>query len=53
MAKCTPYYTTADTDNDQCYHNNDACPSGQNIKPENKAFGTDGRPLCQTCASMN
>lgn len=29
MAKCGAYYTTADIDNDRCYHNDDECPSGK------------------------
>lgn len=53
MSKCSPYYTKADTDNDQCYHDNDECPSGSKIKNENKVYGTGGRPLCKSCEKMN
>lgn len=52
MSKCTAYYTTADEDNDKCYHNDDNCLTGKQIKVENKAFGTGNRKLCKNCENM-
>lgn len=54
MAKCDPFYTTEDKDDDKCYHNNDICPSGKKIKKENKAYGIKGgRTLCEHCKIIN
>lgn len=53
MAKCDPFYTTEDKDNDRCYHNNDKCTSGKKIKKENKASGINGRTLCENCKNIN
>ena len=53
MSKCNAFYTTEDTDTDTCYHDNDECASGQNIKIENKGFGTDGRKLCANCKNID
>jgi hypothetical protein len=34
------------------YHNDNTCADGKRIKPENKAEGTAGRPLCKECARI-
>ena len=52
MAKCNSFYTKEDKDNDKCYHNNDECAAGKNIKKENKEPGTGGRKLCGICEKM-
>jgi hypothetical protein len=31
------------------FHNDDDCPAGKRIKPENKEYGQDGRELCEDC----
>lgn len=31
------------------HHNNNACPSGKQIKPEHRLAGTGGKPLCERC----
>jgi hypothetical protein len=49
-----PYYTSAtDPGTDGgVYHDQEACPSGQRIKPEHRVSGTDGRSLCKDCQGM-
>jgi hypothetical protein len=32
------------------YHNDNTCPDGKRIKPEQRKPGTAGRPLCKVCA---
>jgi hypothetical protein len=49
-----PYYTSATDPSSEggVYHDREACPAGQRIKPEHRASGTDGRSLCKDCQSM-
>jgi hypothetical protein len=49
-----PYYTSATDPNSEggVYHDREACPAGQRIKPEHRVSGTDGRSLCKDCQSM-
>ena len=48
MAKVPEYHTT-EPETPEVYHDDDDCPRGQSIKPENLALGTDGRDLCSWC----
>lgn len=53
MSFCSPYYTSADEDNDKCYHNDNECPAGKKILKKNKKYGTNNRPLCKLCKEMH
>lgn len=35
------------------HHNNTECTEGNNIEPENRRRGTDGKPLCEHCKRLN
>jgi hypothetical protein len=35
------------------YHNNNKCTERNSIVPVNVRNGTDGRPLCKRCDSLN
>lgn len=48
MAKVNPYYSTTN-ETPKVYHDDNACPYGKQIKPENRASGTDGRQKCDWC----
>ena len=48
MAKVTPYYTS-EPETPEVYHDDDACPHGQRIKPEHLRYGTGARDLCSWC----
>jgi hypothetical protein len=47
--KVSPFHTSEPEDPER-YHDNSACPYGQNIKPEHKVSGTGGRKKCSWCA---
>lgn len=34
------------------YHNETACPEGNNIERENRRNGTGGKPLCNRCRNL-
>jgi hypothetical protein len=55
MAKVSPYHTTTEeyppTHRD-VHHNNDACPTGKQIKAVHKKQGTNSKPLCKDCAKL-
>jgi hypothetical protein len=34
------------------HHNNDRCTEGNNVEPENRRDGTDGKPLCSHCQRL-
>ncbi|MGX5679973.1 hypothetical protein [Schumannella luteola] len=51
MAKVSAYYSTNPSDPD-VYHDQDNCPSGQQIPSYNRASGTNGYPKCKHCADM-
>lgn len=46
--KVSPYHSIT-PEEPEVYHDDNNCPYGKNIKPENKRSGTDGRPKCQWC----
>ncbi len=55
MATTSPYHTTSlhyTSEERNVYHNDDACPAGKRIKPEHRASGTAGRPLCKDCIRL-
>lgn len=55
MAKVSPYHTTHlhySSEERNVYHNDNACPAGRRIKPEHRASGTAGRPLCKDCQNV-
>lgn len=49
--KTNPYYSINPTDPD-VHHDHTNCPSGQQIPPHNKRYGTNGDPRCKSCVSM-
>ena len=51
MSKVYPYYSVS-ADDPKVYHDHDDCPSGKQIKEENKRYGTDDRDRCDHCKSM-
>lgn len=50
--KVNPYHTIIPEYGGErdVYHDDNACPDGTRIKPEHRASGKDGRPLCKECA---
>jgi hypothetical protein len=46
-----PYHSTNPTDPD-VYHVFSDCPNGQQIPPENHAWGTNDWGLCGSCRNM-
>jgi hypothetical protein len=46
-----PYHSTNPTDPD-VHHLYSDCATGQRIPAENRAEGTNGRPLCDECRQM-
>jgi hypothetical protein len=55
MTKGAAYYSTSPEDMQRqryVYHDHDNCPDGLRIKPENKQWGTDGRPRCDVCIQL-
>jgi len=51
MAKVAPYHSTSPEDA-ETFHDDDECPVGRRIEPENLAYATGrGRDLCDWCAS--
>ena len=54
MAKVSPYHTRTEEKPEQrdVYHNDNQCPDGRHIKPDNRAAGTAGRPLCDECKKL-
>jgi hypothetical protein len=47
-----PYYSIEPTDPD-VYHDYSDCPNGQQIKPENKRWGTNNWPRCGSCERLD
>ncbi|HYN52733.1 MAG TPA: hypothetical protein VES62_17560 [Thermoleophilaceae bacterium] len=52
MAQVSPWYSVKETD-DHFYHDNTDCTEGNNIEPENRREGTDGRPKCSWCVELD
>ena len=52
MPKTSPWYSVKRTDR-QVYHDNTECTEGNNIEPENRREGTDGRPKCDHCKRLD
>ena len=52
MAKVSPFHSVKETDR-KVYHDNDSCTEGNNIEPENRRSGTDGRPKCDHCTRLS
>ena len=48
----TAYYSITSEDR-EVHHNKTNCPDGKRIKPENRRYGTDGRPLCKECPKVS
>lgn len=53
MAKVSPFHSVKETTDRKVYHDNSSCTEGNNIEPENKRSGTDGRPKCSRCLSLS
>lgn len=52
MTQVSAWHSIKATD-PKVYHNNNKCTEGNNIETANRRSGTDGRPLCKHCASLN
>jgi len=50
--KVAPFHSSNPTDPD-VYHDDDRCPSGQQIPPRNIVTGTGGQRKCLTCRKLN
>ncbi len=46
--KVHPYYSNT-PEVPEVYHDDDQCPYGKAIKPENRMSGTDNRKKCSFC----
>jgi len=51
IMKVAPYHSSNPSDPD-VYHDQDNCPSGQQIPPWNRLSGTGGYPKCGHCQKM-
>ena len=51
MAKVAAFHSKKQSDRN-VYHDNSSCTEGNNIEPENKVPGTDGRPRCEHCSRL-
>lgn len=49
VAKKPPWYSKKELD---VYHDDDECDKGNNIEPENIAYGTGNLPKCETCKRL-
>lgn len=49
MAKVTPYHSSNPRDPD-VYHDQNDCPTGQQIPVSNRVSGTGGHRKCKHCA---
>jgi hypothetical protein len=47
-----PTYHSINQSDPDVHHNQNDCPSGQQIPAYNRRPGTNGWPLCRHCASM-
>lgn len=52
MPKTSPWHSVKKND-PNVYHDNTKCTEGNNIEPENRRSGTDGRPLCKSCDRLD
>jgi hypothetical protein len=54
--KSSPWYSTEeleDTTAVPVYHDNTACKEGKSIAKNHRRYGTDNRPLCKRCGTLN
>ena len=49
--KVAPYHS-ANPDDPDVYHDDDACPAGTQIAPQHWAAGTNNAPRCDVCAAQ-
>lgn len=52
MAKRDTYYSILETDR-RVHHNNNKCPEGKAIAPYLRSAGSENRPLCEKCETLN
>ena len=52
MSKVAPFHSTKHNA-PNVYHDNNKCTEGNNIEKENVKAGTDGRPKCKHCVSLD
>ena len=52
MPKVAAYYSVSPED-PEVYHDKDRCPTGQQILPQNKRYGTDNRDHCKQCPDVD
>jgi hypothetical protein len=53
--KSTPWYSTERLEDDilPVYHDNTACKEGKTMGKNFRRYGTDNRPLCKRCSTLN
>jgi hypothetical protein len=54
--KSSPWYSTEALDEPvvvSVYHDNTACKEGRLIGKNFRRYGTDNRPLCKRCGTLN
>ncbi len=49
MPKHMPWHSAKEP----VYHNNTECEEGNKIEPAHRLQGTEGKPLCKECESLN
>jgi hypothetical protein len=52
MAKVDTYYSIRDTDR-RVHHNNNKCTEGKLIESYVRSSGSENRPLCEECETLN
>ncbi len=53
MAVHSSRYHSTDEREPRVYHDYSDCPTGQQIKPANKAWGDGGLPRCGSCKNLD
>jgi hypothetical protein len=54
--KSSPWYSTEPAEEPApapVYHDNTACKEGKLIEKNYRRYGTDNRPLCKRCETLN
>ena len=54
--KSSPFYSTEQDEPEApppVYHDNAACKQGKLVEKNHRRYGTDNRPLCKRCGTLN
>ena len=55
--KSNPWYSTERLEDDDVtipvYHDNIVCKEGKGVEKNHRRYGTDNRPLCKRCATLD